>query len=221
MSAPEELRDSPPHGQKRVAEDDLRNEQRLAKRFNLLNLGKLWRARSQYRADKRPDHTGKLYIPFPSQQQQLPPSPPPVRRSRSNAFSDSMNMDDSRDRIYIHNLDEELADISSDEEKLIFLPDIERRFTKIPHSVLASDLPPKLGNEMILYGVPTSISVPEEQDIVRKAIIESRQRAREHALEQELARQRPSAGGDQPMDYSIHSNLQLSSDGDSEAMDMS
>ena len=28
-----------PNGQKRRAEDDLRNEQRLAKRFDLLNLG--------------------------------------------------------------------------------------------------------------------------------------------------------------------------------------
>jgi hypothetical protein len=28
-----------PHGQKRLPEDDLENEQRLSKRFNLLNLG--------------------------------------------------------------------------------------------------------------------------------------------------------------------------------------
>ena len=28
-----------PHGQKRRADDDLKNEQRLAKRFDLLNLG--------------------------------------------------------------------------------------------------------------------------------------------------------------------------------------
>ena len=31
--------DSLPHGQKRRAEDELENDQRLAKRFNLLNLG--------------------------------------------------------------------------------------------------------------------------------------------------------------------------------------
>lgn len=37
--ATEELRSSFPHGQKRDAEDDLAHEQRLAKRFNLLNLG--------------------------------------------------------------------------------------------------------------------------------------------------------------------------------------
>ena len=28
-----------PHGQKRHADDDLKNDQRLSKRFNLLNLG--------------------------------------------------------------------------------------------------------------------------------------------------------------------------------------
>jgi len=32
-------KDSTPHGQKRRAEDDLKSEQRLAKRFDLLNIG--------------------------------------------------------------------------------------------------------------------------------------------------------------------------------------
>ena len=39
MSADEELRNSPPHGQKRRPDDDLEAEQRLTKRFNLLNIG--------------------------------------------------------------------------------------------------------------------------------------------------------------------------------------
>ena len=131
------------------------------------------------------EHDGQLYIPV----QAAPPEPPRMRRSRSNAFSDSMNLDDTRDRIYIHNLDEELADVESDEEKLIFLPDIERRLNRIPKSVLSTpDDTSKIGNEVVLYSVPTSISIPEEQDNVRKAIIESRQRAREHALEAEALR---------------------------------
>ena len=38
---------SPAPGQKRHADDDLENEQRLSKRFNLLNLGTLVKSSSQ------------------------------------------------------------------------------------------------------------------------------------------------------------------------------
>lgn len=40
---------------------------------------------------------------------------------------------------------------------------------------------------MILYSVPTSLTVPEEQDKVRKAIIESRARAREKQVQEAQA----------------------------------
>lgn len=93
-----------------------------------------------------------------------------------------MHVDDSPDRVYIRNLDDELADIESEEEKLIFLPDIEKKLGKIPNSVLLGESHPSTGNEIVLYGVPTSLSVPEEQDKVRKAIIESRARAREKQI---------------------------------------
>ena len=129
-----------------------------------------------------------------------------------------MNVDDSRDRIYIHSLDEELADTNSDDEKLIFLPDIEKRLTKIPHSVLASEPPPKAGNEVVLYSVPASITVPREHDNVRKAIIESRQRARNQALEGEYARRQDAQSGTQPTEQN---NMSLSNYGDSDAMDLS
>ncbi|MCJ1478735.1 hypothetical protein MMC13_007419 [Lambiella insularis] len=148
------------HGQKRPASDDLDNEQRFTKRFNLLNL----------------EDVGKLYIPI-----KQAPSPP--RRSRSNAFSDSMNLDDTRDRIYIHNLDDEISDVDSEAEKLVFLPDIDKRLTKIPKSVLLGQNQPHTRNEVILYSVPESISIPPEQDNVRKAIMEARERARQKQLE--------------------------------------
>ena len=211
MATSKELRTSQPHGQKREPEDDLEGEQRLTKRFNLLNLGKTCFAFPAGFTQRDSDHIGKLYIPV-----QKPPQP--VRRSRSNAISDSMNVDEMRDKIFIHNLDEELADISSDDEKLVFLPDIERRLTKIPHSVLASEPPSKTGNEVILYSVPSSITVPKEQDNVRKAIIESRQRARDHALEAEQARQKDMEGNTQSMDAV---NASLSNYDDSDPMDLS
>ncbi|KAF6225320.1 hypothetical protein HO173_012805 [Letharia columbiana] len=61
---------------------------------------------------------------------------------------------------------------------------------KIPKSVLLGEGHPSTGNEMVLYSVPSSLSVPEEQDKVRKAIIESRARARKkqlHGAEAEAA----------------------------------
>ena len=164
---------SPVHGHKRHAEDNLDSEQRLAKRFNLLNLGIVPICNSHVAAlIPMLENIGKLYIPV--EHQLTPP-----RRSRSNAFSDSMNLDETRDRIYIHNLDDELSDAESEGEKLVFLPEIEQRLTKIPKSVLMGQVQPNTSNEVVLYSVPESISIPREQDNVRKAIIESRERVRQ------------------------------------------
>ena len=93
-----------------------------------------------------------------------------------------MLVDDTKDRVYIHNLDDELSDIESEDEKLVFLPDIEKKLGKIPKSVLLGESHPSATNQMVLYNVPTSLSIPKEQDIVRKAIIESRARAREKQI---------------------------------------
>ena len=93
-----------------------------------------------------------------------------------------MQLDDTKDRVYIHNLDDELSEIESEDEKLIFLPDIEKKLGKIPKSVLLGESHPSAGNELVLYGVPTSLSIPKEQDNIRKAIIESRERAREKQM---------------------------------------
>lgn len=89
-----------------------------------------------------------------------------------------MNLDDSKHHIYIHDLDEELASIESDEERLVFLPDVEKRLANLPKSVLTSETAPR-GKEVVLYSVPESLSLPPEQDNVRKAILEARERARE------------------------------------------
>ena len=97
-----------------------------------------------------------------------------------------MQLDDTKDKVYIHNLDAELADLESDEETPIYLPDIEKKLAKIPRSVLMGRNPPITNNQMVLYNVPSSLSVPQEQDNVRRVIIESRTRAREkQAQEQE------------------------------------
>ncbi len=98
-----------------------------------------------------------------------------------------MQLDDSKYKVYIYNLDDELS--SSDNEsdsaegKLVFLPDIEKhlRNSRIPAHLLDPRPDPSewAGKELVLYREPSSISVPEEQDSVRKAILEARARARE------------------------------------------
>ena len=109
-----------------------------------------------------------------------------------------MQLDDSKYKVYIYSLDDELSSSdpeSEEDSKLIFLPDIEKHLAKyrLPAHVLAPpsarpDPAELLGKELVLYRVPSSISVPEEQDSVRKAILEARERARarRERVEQEI-----------------------------------
>ena len=89
-----------------------------------------------------------------------------------------MYLDDTRDKVYIHDLESEIAQIEAEEPRGIFLPDIERKISAIPQQLLQSRND-NANTQMVLYQVPSSISVPEEQDHVRKAIIAARARARE------------------------------------------
>lgn len=102
------------------------------------------------------------------------PRPPP---------DDSMQVEDTPHRVYIHDLAAELSDLESDEENPIFLSDIEKHIAKIPLHVLRGPAPsPSADNALVLYNVPSSLSVPEERDSVRKAIVEARERARERQV---------------------------------------
>ena len=118
------------------------------------------------------ERNGRLYVPTPS------------AASRESA-TDKMHIDDTKDRIYVHDLDEEISDIEHGEDQLIFLPDIEEKLRTLPKSVLMGDVHPSTqGKEMVLYSVPKSLSVPAEQDSVRKAILEARERARDPQVKQ-------------------------------------
>ena len=136
-------------------------------------------------------NNSNYYIPI-SKPPTSPTAPITAPSSSNNApvrtDNELMQVDETRDRVYIHNLDDELADIESDEEKLIFLPDIEKKLSRIPEQLLRSRRDEDHENqELVLYSVPKSLTVDEGHDSVRKAIIESRQRARDKA--QEEARQ--------------------------------
>ncbi|KAF2808561.1 uncharacterized protein BDZ99DRAFT_464425 [Mytilinidion resinicola] len=163
------------HGTKRPADTTLQNEQRLSKRFDLLNI----------------DSNGqRLYIPVSSSSDALRQPPKPVllptdrkekRKLRIPPDGDSlMEVEDSPHKVYIHDLAAELSDVESDDEHPVFLSDIEKHLSKIPAFILASPEPKSTrDNQIVLYNVPSSLSVPEEKDSVRKAIVEARARMRE------------------------------------------
>ena len=93
-----------------------------------------------------------------------------------------MQLDDSKHKVYIYNLDDELSSDSEPEDgRLVFLPDIEKhmRMNRLPAHVLARPDADFVGKELVLYRVPSSLTVPEEKDSVRKAILEARARMRE------------------------------------------
>jgi hypothetical protein len=118
-----------------------------------------------------------------------------------------MQLDDTKHKVYIYDLDAELssADDASDYEsqpgsptsgngRLVFLPDIEKHLnrTRIPPAVFANGEGELAGHnindmQMVLYRVPSSLTVPRERDSVRKAILEARARARQKQRDDEEA----------------------------------
>ncbi|KAF1840453.1 uncharacterized protein K460DRAFT_296012 [Cucurbitaria berberidis CBS 394.84] len=173
---------SAPHGKKRPAENSLEHEHRLSKRFDLLNL--------------LDDNGTRLYIGVPGSSSSSalqspaakavqPPQPTISHNKRSHRprpppDEDVMQVEDTPHRVYIADLNAELSDIESDEDTPIFLSDIEKHLSKIPRHILLGPEPktPE-DSQLVLYNVPTSLSVPEEHDNVRKAIVEARRRIRE------------------------------------------
>ncbi|KAJ9648604.1 hypothetical protein H2199_001459 [Coniosporium tulheliwenetii] len=144
---------------KRKAPDTVDSDQRLTKRFHLLNLAQ-WHTLHPLSAS--------------AQHPRPPPKPQPP-----DFDPDFMQVEDTKDKIYIYDLDKELAELESDDEAPIFLRDVDKQLYQIPKHVLAGPPQEPRNTELVLYKVPESLSVPREQDSVRKAIIEARARARE------------------------------------------
>ena len=91
-----------------------------------------------------------------------------------------MQVEDTKDKVYIFDLDKELAEVESGEDTPVFIPDIEKHIMKMPKSVLiGDDIKAAANKQMILYRPPPSFTVPTDKGSVRKAIIESRRRAQE------------------------------------------
>ncbi|KAK5992760.1 hypothetical protein PT974_06176 [Cladobotryum mycophilum] len=183
-----------PQRRKRKAEVQDGERERLSKRLSLLNI----------------EQNGpKLYVPVEA------PPPPSANATSSHATTsqssrpnsdEPMQLDDSKHKVYIYNIDDELSSDSECEEgKLVFLPDIEKHLkqNRIPRHILANEDGELAGMQLILYNDPKSLSVPEEQDGVRKAIIEARQRVREKQRQERggiapAATNKPFANGTDP-----------------------
>lgn len=168
------------HGTKRRATDELDNAQRLTKRFHLMNIGSSSNTASHdVKLTNNKDNPGMRW-PKPHQQQyEVAHTPHPASMPNN---SEHMQVEDTKNRVYIDNLEEELAGLSDseDEQRITFLPDVEKRLSKLPTHLLAGDRPKGMGNSaLVLYSIPRALSVPEDKDSVRKAIIETRARARE------------------------------------------
>ena len=100
-------------------------------------------------------------------------------RPPTTAAADYMPVDETKDRIVIHDLEAEIAEIEAAEPKTMFLPDIDKKVSAIPQMLLQNQSGNTNNSQMVLYEVPSSLSVPKEKDAVRKAIIAARARARE------------------------------------------
>ncbi|KAH6900241.1 hypothetical protein B0T10DRAFT_20675 [Thelonectria olida] len=196
---------------RRKRKADTQDNERLSKRLSLLNLEK---------------SGNKLYVPVET------PSPPTTTATAPNhGFSststsssapvadDTMQLDDTKHKVYIYNIDDELSsDSDSDDTKLVFLPDIEKhlRANRIPPSILANKDGELAGMQVVLYSDPKSLSVPEGKDSVRKAILESRHRVRE---QQRLQREGKTI--DPPIADNATNDTEVPPrDYDSDAMDM-
>lgn len=177
-------------GVKRPPDDSLDDEQRFTKRFNLLNISQSQLLLSRRRITDtafQVDNPSKLYIPVPTtSDNDSHYSSTSIHPSRpSTDKEDTMHLDDTPDKIYIHDLEAELASLAPEpEERLIFLPDIERALARLPKQVFihpSEAARGSQGKELVLYGPGGNHgedSDEETEDLVRRAIGETKARAR-------------------------------------------
>lgn len=114
--------------------------------------------------------------------------PESVESVESDAGSDNcdefMDVEDTKHRIYVSNLEHEIREIEKEEKKKkknLLLPGIEKLVCNPRSLYIKPPEPP--GNELVLYRVPASISIPEEHDSVKRALSDARDRAAKRLVE--------------------------------------
>lgn len=99
---------------------------------------------------------------------------PEARISQQSA--DPMLLDDTKHTIFIHDIDRELIDDDAPRGVINFLPGVTETLMPMPKSLVINTEPQS--NELVLYREPKSLSIPMEEDNVRRAIVETWARAR-------------------------------------------
>lgn len=207
-------------GTKRPAESDLCDEQPLAKKLGLLHLGSLLVLLSldclTFSADLANflDSTADSSVQSSCSERNAATP----RRDPSPALDDSMLLDDTKYTIYIHDLDREIAEAEDQENGVAFLSTIADKLSSVPRSILS---PPKpQGNELVLYSEPSSLTVPEEHDCVRRAVIETKTRTRKRQTEHQHSE--PSASRTAPTEAAsaAHTSRGEQGFGANDAMDI-
>ncbi|KAL4734629.1 hypothetical protein BDV11DRAFT_197776 [Aspergillus similis] len=140
------------HGRKRPAEEEL-DDQPLTKKFGRLQIGPL----------------AGLHLPECREGQVRPV--PNIHRP-----SDAMILDDTDTTLYIHNLEQELAEAETLDGAFTILPGIEGRLSLT--NILVANERKRPCTEVVLYREPESLSIPKDKDQVRRALIGTRERAR-------------------------------------------
>lgn len=179
------------HGKKRPAEADPDGAQPLTKRFGHLRIGRKLNLKScgscqvnifvdnsvPISARAKP----KGHIQHNQHQHDYIDHQHTQHNQKLSSPNDAMILDDTKHTTYIYNLDQELME--ADSPGLVFLPFAEKVLS-VPQSVLSDSIPS--GKELVLYTEPASLTVPKEKDNVRRAILESRARARENKVREDL-----------------------------------
>ncbi|KIV86027.1 hypothetical protein PV11_01669 [Exophiala sideris] len=186
-------------GIKRKAEDELESQSNISSQFKKLRL-------NHAAPQPQPSPSGVMYRPLVANTD-IRPAPPsfedhdydaiPSHEPQTLPDSEFMTVDDTPHRVIINNLDAEIAQIEADEAaaaSTVFLPDVDKKVSSIPQRLLqnrqAASIPENTNTALVLYRDPASISIPEEGDAVRLAIIAARARAREKQAEEQRERER-------------------------------
>lgn len=197
-----------PHGYKRKAstqeDDEIETNNAISHHLKKLRLSKSSSCRLNRflrLADSKRPATAPLQRDAPLSYRDATPSEASLGQSRPNAQAwnthsnedDMMPVDDTNDRVWVHDLDAEIAAIEAEEAALRnldihFSNDVKER-TKIPDHLLRSNGTvhnPASDMQIVLYRDPVSITVDEDHDAVRKTVIEARRRVREKQAAEKL-----------------------------------
>ncbi|KAL4996490.1 hypothetical protein BDV10DRAFT_109349 [Aspergillus recurvatus] len=87
-----------------------------------------------------------------------------------------MLLDDTDTTLYIHDLEQELAETEALDGALTILPGLEGTLSMA--NILVANNSKRACTEIVLYREPESLSIPKDKDQVRRALIETRERAR-------------------------------------------